>query len=82
MVHRLPPRFSDSIGSRVPFTMESPLGSSQCRLAFGSASSPVFLRSSCVSPFVHRSGCQLLLSRRPLSSFLSFFFFFFFFLFV
>ena len=28
MVHRLPPRFSDSIGSRVPFTMESPLGSS------------------------------------------------------
>ena len=79
MVHHLPPRFSDSIGSRVPFTMESPLGSSQCRLAFGSASSPGFLRSSRVSPFVLRSGCQSLLSWRPSSSFLSFFFFFFFF---
>ena len=75
MAHRLPSRFSDSIGSRVPFTMEPPLGSSQCRLGFGSASSPGFFRSSRVSPFVLRSGCQSLLSWRPSSS--SFFFFFF-----
>ena len=34
---------SDAIGSQVPFVMGSPLGSSQCRLAFGSASSPVII---------------------------------------
>ena len=38
----LPPWFSDSIGSKVPLAASLPFGSSQCRLAFGSASSPVF----------------------------------------
>ena len=36
----LPPWFSDSIGSKVSLVTGSPLGSSQCRLAFGSALSP------------------------------------------
>ena len=61
VIHCLPSWFSDSIGSQVPFTTESTLRSSQCRLAFGCASSPVFfLWSWGVSPFVPRSGCQSL----------------------
>ena len=45
-----PPWFSDSIGSKVSLATCSPLGSSECRLAFGSASSPVFWGEfSCLS---------------------------------
>ena len=62
MVLCLPPWFSDSIGSQVPFATGSPLGSCQCRLAFSSASSPGFLRSSHVYPSVLRGGCQSLLA--------------------
>ena len=50
----LPPCFPDSIGSKVSLATDSPLGSSQCWLAFGSASSPGVLGdflclSSCTS---------------------------------
>ena len=45
-----PPWFSDSIGSKVPLATSSLFGSSQCRRAFGSASSPGFIGEfSCLS---------------------------------
>ena len=44
----LPPWFSDSIGSKVSLATGSPFGLSQCQLAFGSASSPVFLHFGAV----------------------------------
>ena len=44
------PWFSDSIGSKVLLATSSPFGSSQRRLAFGSALSPVFEGNSLVSP--------------------------------
>ena len=40
----LPPWFSDSIGSKVSLVTGLPFGLSQCRLAFGSSSSPGFWR--------------------------------------
>ena len=59
----LPPWFS-SIGSKVSLAMGSPFGSSQCRLAVGSASSPVFLRFEAV---VSRLSAGVLCRRRLFS---------------
>ena len=56
-----PPSFSDSIGSKVSSATSSPFGSSQCRLAFGSALLPDFWGNFCVSPIGFRSCCQSLL---------------------
>ena len=61
----LPPWFSDSIGSKVSVATGSHLGSSQCRLAFGSASSPGVL-----GDFLCLSYCALellLVASRPAS---------------
>ena len=67
----LPPWFSDSIGSKVSLVKGSPLGSSQCRLAFGSASSPGVL-----GDFLSLSYCTselLSVDSRPASSVFFFF---------
>ena len=73
MVSLPPPCFSNSIVSTVPLATSSPFGSSQCRLAFGHASFPVFWGEfSCLSHWVSELLSVASRSASFVSSFLSF----------